>query len=71
MYRVDIATGDEFLPAATAAPPFGPGFSTDIVAQADTLEMWGSSLTDPGDDFVEYRLLKEGQVVQAKRFAGY
>ena len=71
MYRVDITTGEELLPAATATPPFGPGFSTDIVAQADTLEMWGSSFTDPGDDFVEYRLLKKGQVVQTKRFAGY
>lgn len=71
MYCVKHITADAMMSAATEMPPLGPGFSSEEAAQADTLEMWGTSFSDPGDDFVEYRLLKEGQIVHTKRFAGY
>ena len=71
MYCLKTIVAEALLSAATEIPPFGPGFSSETVAQADTMEIWGSSFTDSGEDFVEYRLLKNGHVMQMQRFPGY
>lgn len=55
---------------ATALPPFGPTFDAASVQRADRLEAWGTTEEAP-EDYTEFRLLKEGQVVGAARIAGY
>lgn len=55
-------TGAELLAEATATPPFGPGFTAEEVADADTLEVWLTSLEDVADTTV-WRLLRDGSLV--------
>jgi hypothetical protein len=46
-------------------------FNDTELAKADRLEIWGSSFNDPGEDFTEYRLIKNGVAINTKRQAGY
>ena len=41
--------------------------SEEEVSQADKLEIWGSSSSDPAPDFIEYRLVK---TISSKRVDG-
>lgn len=54
----------------TPAPPFGPGFSAEDIAAADTLEVWNTSLQDPADVTV-WRLLRAGTVVAHAQLGGW
>lgn len=60
----------QLLKAATTPPPFGPGFDSALVQQADRLEMWGTTEEAP-EDYTEFRLLKNGSVVGVARIPGY
>jgi hypothetical protein len=52
--------------------PFGPGASSDVVARADRMEMWGSSFDASGPDFCEFRLFDAlGDLIAVQRVAGY
>ena len=56
---------------AKSKPPFGPGFAA-VPEEAVKMEVWGSSLKDPGPEYCEFRLLdKDGNVLDKKRVAGY
>ena len=44
MHLHALYTGAESLTEAAATPPFGPGFTAEEVADADTLEVWVTSL---------------------------
>ena len=57
--------------AATMGGAFGPAFLPVQVADADVLEVVGSRFTDPGPDWVEFRLLRDGQVIATRRKLGY
>lgn len=58
--------------AATSRPPFGPGFGEAAVEKAEALEVHGSSFSDPGPDFCEFRLLDaDGEVIATRRVGGY
>ena len=52
-------------------PFFGVHFSDEEVEHADRCELWGSSFSDPGGDFCEYRLMKEDRVIARRRTIGY
>lgn len=45
---------------------------TPIPAATRKIEVWCSSIADPGDDFTEYRYLtSQGTVLATKRVKGY
>lgn len=55
---------------ATSAPPLGPGFDAIVARKADCLEVWGTADEAP-EDYTEFRLLKDGQVIGVARIPGY
>jgi hypothetical protein len=72
MYLMDKKEGDAVKKAAVAGMPFGPGFSEEEAEKAATMETWASNANDPGEDFVEFRLLDaDGNTFASKRAAGY
>ncbi len=57
---------------ATAKPPFGPGFLVSDLGKAEVLETWGTSFSDPGPDYCEFKLLDaNGEVLKTKRVGGF
>jgi hypothetical protein len=57
---------------ATSRPPFGPGFSEEELEGAEVLEVHGSSFSDPGPDYCEFRLLDaKGEVLKTRQVGGY
>jgi hypothetical protein len=66
------AKGKEARENAAAAPPFGPGFSEEIVAKTETMEVHGSEFSAPGIDYCEFRAFDvRGNLVGTKRVDGY
>jgi hypothetical protein len=54
------------------APPFGPGFSQNLIAKAAKLIVTGSSFKDPGGDWVKFELFDpNGKALACKMIAGY
>ena len=57
---------------AMMRPPFGPGLQQTEVADVVKMEVWASSIGDPGDDHCEIRLYDaNGKVTRKKRVEGY
>ena len=53
-------------------PPFGPGFGEDVRAAVEKLEVWGTSASDPGADYCEFRAFDaQGTAIGTKRVDGY
>ncbi len=71
MYKLLTITGPEVLAAATAPPPLGPGWPTAAVATLTRLEVWGSSFTDEGPDFTEFRAYADAELLDTRRILGY
>lgn len=72
MYPIDAVTQKEnVIQHATERAPFGPGFSSEVAAKADRLEIWGSSFEDAGPDFTEFRLMAGDVVIEKRRVLGY
>ena len=72
MHLVETQSGDAARRSAASAPPFGPGFPAEVVQKTERLEVWGTSFSDPGPDFCEFRAFdKEGVEIECKRLAGY
>jgi hypothetical protein len=68
MYKIEETQNK----AAMVATGFtGAGFTQDEADRADTMETWGSSFSDPGPDFSEFRLIADGCVIATKCVAGY
>ena len=66
------AQGKEARENAAAAPPFGPGFSPEIVAKTEVLEVHGSEFSAPGIDYCEFRAFDTARnLVGTKRVNGY
>ncbi len=66
------AKGKEARENAAAAPPFGAGFSAEIVAKTEALEVHGSEFSAPGIDYCEFRAFDgRGNLVGTKRVDGY
>jgi len=66
MYLVETITKKEAMVGS-----FMPAFDKQAVAEADKLEVWGSSFADGGEDFTEFRLIKAGTVICKKCMSGY
>lgn len=72
MSLISKFTGVQAKQSAASKPPFGAGFSQEIVKNTETLEIHGSGLSDPGLDFCEFRAIDAGgNIIGAKRVNGY
>jgi hypothetical protein len=72
LHQLDTVEGEELVRQATTKPPFGPGFSADEVARATKMESWGSSFSDPGDDFCLFKLFDSaGTLLGERRTEGF
>ena len=63
-------TGAEMLIEAAAVRPFGPGFTAEEVVQADTLEVWVTSLADVADTTI-WRLMRKGTAIALHEVGGF
>ena len=65
-------TGNQAKQSAASKPPFGAGFSAEIVTKTETLEVHGSEINDPGPDYCEFRAIDaSGNIIGTKRVNGY
>ncbi len=65
-------TGADARSQARQPAPFGPGYSPDLVAKAESLTVTGSSFSDPGGDWTEFTITDAaGVVLGTRRMAGY
>ena len=72
MHLVDTHEGAQAKKEATVMPPFGPGFGEDVRAAVEKLEVWGTSASDPGVDYCEFRAFDgAGKQIGTKRVDGY
>jgi hypothetical protein len=70
--EVKVSGIEKLIADATARPPFGPGFLVSDLERAEALECHGTSFSDPGPDYCEFRLLDaDGEVLKVKRVGGY
>lgn len=71
MHLVDHADGPAALVLACQPPPFGGGIPEKEVEGATRTEVWGSSFSDPGPDFCEFRVFRGTEQIVTKRTPGY
>ena len=71
MYKMEVYKTDAMKEVAKMDQPFGPSFTEEQVAEADTLEVWASNFDDEGKDFVEFRLTQDGEIIHSKRVGGF
>ena len=72
MKLIDKFTGVQAKQSAASKPPFGAGFSQEIVKNTETLEVHGSEVSDPGADYCEFRAIDVGgNIIGTKRVNGY
>jgi len=65
-------TGVRARKQAAATPPLGPCFSEEIVERIEILEVHGTSISDAGPDYCEFRAFDaRGNLVGTKRVQGY
>jgi hypothetical protein len=70
-YLISTETNPTALAYRAAIDPQGPHFDRGAVETADRMEIWGSSFSDPGDDYTEFVLFAGDHEVARKRVAGY
>ena len=71
-YLIEVFKGEEAKRLSKEMPPTGPGFSQDELKNVFRLEIWGSLFSDPGADYVEWRLFDiKGNRVNDRRVEGY
>ena len=72
MKLIEKFTGVQAKQSAASKPPFGVGFSEEIVSKTETLEVHGSELKDTGPDYCEFRAIDAGgNIIGTKRVNGY
>ena len=72
MKLISKFTGEAARQSAASKPPFGVGFSAEIVTKTETLEVHGSEISDPGPDYCEFRAFDaKGNLIATKRVNGY
>lgn len=72
MHLIETHEGPKAAKAAAEGVPFGPGFPNIIAERTVKLEVWGSSFSDPGPDFCEFKAFDvAGAVVGHRRVNGY
>lgn len=68
MHRRDRYTPSDLI--GLAAPPFGPGFPPDLLAEADALECWISDTAD-AEDRTEWWLWRGPAMIAQGAVPGY
>jgi len=70
MNLISTFTGKTAKEQAELKPPFGPGLTE--TARVETLEVYGTSFTDQGDDHCEFRALDAaGTLLATVKVPGY
>jgi hypothetical protein len=70
MYLYDTLPKDKLR--ETTKCPFGPRFDDELVNRAEKMEIWATSIKDPGDDYCLFRLIDpRGKTIAEKRINGY
>jgi hypothetical protein len=70
-HLIRTLTGADARLAATDAPPMGPGVRESDALDIETLEVWGSSFNDEGEDWCEFRAFRGETQVGTWRVQGY
>lgn len=71
-YEIGRHTGDNLKIRALQRPPLGPGFLSEAVDKAYEMAVTGSSLNDPGNDWVEFKLVdSSGNIIESKTLSGF
>jgi hypothetical protein len=71
MHLIETLTGEAARTLATTRSPYGPGFSQEEAQTIHTLEIHGSSFTDPGPDYCEFRASNAQGQLPPRRITGY
>jgi len=72
MHLLQTLDGKAARSLAALPPPFGPGFSQEQAIAILTLEIHGSSPSDPGPDFCEFIAFSSNKTSLApRRIIGY
>jgi len=72
MNLLRTVAGEDLKKEAVLSPPEGPGFDISLVLRAEYMEVWGTSATDPGEDYTEFRLkASDGSLLEDKRISGF
>jgi hypothetical protein len=66
MHKFEVYTKDEIEFQEYLTPPDCPDFTEEQIREADKLEIWASSFYDAGNDFFEFRLIKDEKVIHTK-----
>ena len=56
---------------ASQTPPFGPGFTAEEIAEADHMEVWGSTFSDETEDYTVFKLFVGDMVIAERRVEGF
>lgn len=72
MYIHATFTGIKAQINAQTKEPFGPGFEVALANQVAKLEIEGTLLQDPGEDFCIFRAFNEnGEEIASKKVNGF
>ena len=73
MHKINDLAGGDARQALARQKPFGAGVAdSSIVSRTERVEVWGSGINDPGDDFCEFRAFDAaGARIGTFRVAGY
>jgi hypothetical protein len=69
-YLIETKSGDAAKKAAAEKPPFGPGFRSTVCENTHTLEVWGSSFSDQGEDYTLFKSKDQDGTVLAQQTIG-
>ena len=73
MYKMGVVKGEEMLGLALSQPPMGAGFIPEDLMDANRMELWGTTFSNPSEtDYVLYELYDhEGDFIAHKHVEGY
>lgn len=72
MHLVTQFKGENARTMARLPAPGGPGLTPAESEKVERIEVWGSSFTDPGPDYCEFRMMDvAGKVLSTHRMEGF
>ena len=72
MYTVAEYTGQDAIRYATQSPPYGMGLAGEAAKSAKSVIVYGSSFSDPGEDFTRWVALNgSGTILSTVTIEGY
>ena len=67
MHFIARVVGKELPNTATTAQPFGPGFLPEDLEGIEAMEVWEVPDDESHEGYVEFRLMKDGWVIDRRR----